>query len=67
MKRTSEVDLWRLTARERGMSEADLNRRLRKLADLHRFCRSLSRSGKTIGIKESRARYGRANESIEGK
>ena len=61
MKQRSEADLWSLTARERGMSEDDLNRRLRKLADLNRFCQSLRKAGRVGGagaVREPRAGFG---------
>ena len=62
MKRTSDSDLWSLTTRERGMAEGDLNRRLRKLAELNRFCQSLSQAGQAGrpgAVREQRAVYSR--------
>lgn len=62
MNRTSDTDLWSLTTRERGMAESDLNRRLRKLADLNRFCQALRKAGQTGrsgAVREQRAEYSR--------
>ena len=44
------------------MAEGDLNRRLRKLADLNRFCQALRKAGQTGrsgAVREQRAEYSR--------
>jgi hypothetical protein len=62
--------LWSLTTRERGMAEGDLNRRLRKLSELNRFCQALRKAGQAGRpgvVREQRAAYNRPTSGCKEK